>query len=118
MDGSPRSERLRLRFVTHAEAPLLNERYAHEPGGFNDFGETAMVARAPGSDTTPGPDDELRNEHNGVLWVERLDGGDPIGTVQYHRVPYGPNPESLAWMIGIELVPRSCTRACSSQILT
>jgi RimJ/RimL family protein N-acetyltransferase len=104
MDGSPRSERLRLRFVTHAESHLLNERYAHDSGGFNDFGEPTKVTRRPGSQAEHAPGDALRDDDNGMLWVERLEGGAPIGTVQYRRVPYGPNPESMAWDIGIELV--------------
>ncbi len=106
MDGSPRSERLRLRFVTHAEVPLLHERYAHEPGGFNDFGEPSEVARRR-DQPEPSPDEELRNERNGMLWVERLDGGEPIGTVQYRRIAYGPNAESHGWDLGIELLPEA-----------
>jgi RimJ/RimL family protein N-acetyltransferase len=103
MDGSPRSERLRLRFVTHAETDLLRDRYACEPGGFNDFGEPTKVNRREDQPEPP-PDGELRNDHNGVLWVEPLDGGEPLGTVQYRRIAYGPNPESMGWDIGIDLL--------------
>ena len=103
MDGSPRSERLRLRFVTHAETDLLNERYRHDLGGFNDFGEPSKVVR-PQDQPAPPPDGELRDPNNGMLWVERLDGGEPIGTVQYRRIAYGPNAESMGWDLGIELL--------------
>ena len=103
MDGSPRSERLRLRFVTHAEAHLLNERYRHDAGGFNDFGEPTKVTR-PADKPEPPPETELRNDHNGVLWVEPLHGGQPVGTVQYRRIAYGPNEESMGWDIGIDLL--------------
>lgn len=106
MDGSPRSERLRLRFARFGEAALLRGRYAPEPGGFNDFGvdvgPSPRVGTAP-----PPPETELRDEDTGQLWVEPLDGGDPIGTIQYHRVRYGGNEESSGWMIGIDLLPEA-----------
>jgi len=113
MDDGPRSERLRLRFVTHAEAHVLHDRYAPDPGGFNDFGnapeppassrdEAASAAGAGGAAAPPVGD--LRNDHNGVLWIEPLDGGAPLGTVQYREVRYGGNAESRGWMIGIDLL--------------
>jgi RimJ/RimL family protein N-acetyltransferase len=96
------STRVRLRDVTLADADLLDA-WAADPaiqGGFNDFGQT--------HDPTPrdvlekGP---LRNERNGVLIVERVADGVPIGTVGWHRVSYGPNAESSAWNFGIDIVP-------------
>src|SRR5205085_5380044 len=69
-----------------------------EKGGFNDFGKP--------HDPTPrevlavGP---LRNERNGTLVVETL-AGEPIGTVSWHGVLYGPPPASKAWNMGIDLV--------------
>jgi RimJ/RimL family protein N-acetyltransferase len=117
MDGTPQGERIRLRFVTRAETSLLRTRYGHEAGGFNDFGDlraenapadsdgaetrSSTQGSARGQDDT----DQVRNEHSGVLWVEPLDGSVPLGTVEYHRVAYGPNPQSRAWMIGIDLRP-------------
>ncbi len=103
MDGTPRSERLRLRFVTHGEAHLLGGRYRHDPGGFNDFGEPSKVVRPEGQPAPP-PEGELRDPHNGMLWVEPIGGGEPIGTVQYRRIAYGPNEESMGWDIGIDLL--------------
>lgn len=47
----------------------------------------------------------LRNDRNGMLVVERVDTGEMVGTVGWHRVNYGPSPESDAWNIGIELRP-------------
>jgi RimJ/RimL family protein N-acetyltransferase len=47
----------------------------------------------------------LRNERNGMLVVERVADGEPIGTVGWHKVNYGPSPESDAWNFGIELRP-------------
>jgi len=106
MDGSPRSERLRLRFVTHEETRLLNDRYRHDPGGFNDFGGPVVVDAAQNG-AAPRGLGELRNDEGGVLWVELVDGGDPLGTVQYRRIAYGPNRESNGWDIGIELRPEA-----------
>jgi RimJ/RimL family protein N-acetyltransferase len=103
MDGSPHSERLRLRFVTHREAHLLNTRYRHDEGGFNDFDEPTKVTRREGQPAPP-PEGELRNDEGGLLWVEPRDGGEPLGTVQYRRIAYGPNPESMGWDIGIDLL--------------
>ena len=71
-------------------------------GEFNDFGGRAnpidreALARGP-----------LRNERNGQLIVERVADGKPIGTVGWHAVGYGPNPESRAWNIGIALMPEA-----------
>ncbi|MCI0583355.1 MAG: GNAT family N-acetyltransferase [Chloroflexi bacterium] len=71
-------------------------------GGFNDFGmlfepvDREALARSP-----------LRNDHNGLVLVERLPDGAIIGTIGWHRVRYGPNPESDAWMFGIDLVPEA-----------
>jgi RimJ/RimL family protein N-acetyltransferase len=114
MDGSQRGERLRLRFVTHGEAHLLHGRFAPDPGGFNDFGEADATGGA-SSEASGGsppaavaaPEGELRNEHNGVLWIEPREGGEPLGTVQYHAVRYGGNAESSGWMIGIDLLPEA-----------
>jgi RimJ/RimL family protein N-acetyltransferase len=99
MDESPRSERLRLRFVTQADAPLLVDLFAYEAGGFNDFG----VARSVPDDAWT--DGELRSDRRGTLFVERLEDGAMLGSVSYHRVGYGPNDDSGAWNIGIELEP-------------
>lgn len=95
---------VRLRDVTLADADLFDEirRREMRDGGFNDFGlEPAPVDR----DTLArGP---LRDDHNGVLLIERLEDGQVIGTIGWHRVRYGPNPESDAWMFGIDLVPEA-----------
>ena len=115
MDDGPVGERIRLRFVTRAETSLLRSAYGHEPGGFNDFGDLAAPTPteedSSSSAQTPPPlgagdTDHMRNDHSGVLWVEPLDGSVPVGTVEYHRIAYGPNMQSRAWMIGIDLRPQ------------
>jgi RimJ/RimL family protein N-acetyltransferase len=96
----PTSEppRIRLRDVTLADADMLDT-WKSERGGFNDFGvppeptDREALARGP-----------LRNERNGVLVVERVADGRPIGSVSWHREMYGPNTESAAYNFGIELL--------------
>jgi len=93
--------RVRLRDVTLTDADLLDGWNEEDPSEFNDFGEPA--APLPRKVIAAGP---LRNERNGMLVVERADTLEVIGTVGWHRVSYGPNPESDAWNIGIELRPQ------------
>ena len=53
----------------------------------------------------------LRNERNGQLIVERVADGQPIGTVGWHAVGYGPNPESGPGTSGSRCCPRRAARA-------
>ncbi|MDQ2854541.1 MAG: GNAT family N-acetyltransferase [Chloroflexota bacterium] len=94
--------RVRLRDVTLADADLLDAWDAAPDvrGEFNDFG--MPPSPAPRDVMATGP---LRNEHNGMLIVELIADGTPIGSVSWHRVMNGPNPESATWNIGISLVP-------------
>ena len=97
-----RSPEVRLRDVTLADADLLDT-WAADPalqGGFNDFGMPPEPT--PREALEKGP---LRNERNGLLIVERVSDGVPIGSVSWHRVTYGPNAESAAWNVGIDLIP-------------
>jgi RimJ/RimL family protein N-acetyltransferase len=94
-------ERVRLRDLRLEDADLLDAwNDAVEPGSFNDFGprpptDREALARGP-----------FRNERNGVVIIERIADGAPIGTVGWRRVMvYGPSPTSDAWQIGIELIP-------------
>jgi RimJ/RimL family protein N-acetyltransferase len=95
---------VRLRDITLADADMLDAWSADEraSGGFNDFGagpnlmDRDALAKGP-----------YRNERNGMLIVERVADGTPIGTVGWHRVSYGPNPESSVWNFGIELIPEA-----------
>jgi len=71
-------------------------------GEFNDFRvphkpiDREALAKGP-----------FRNERNGELIVERLEDGQPIGTISWHMEHYGPNDRSAAWNIGISLIPEA-----------
>jgi RimJ/RimL family protein N-acetyltransferase len=95
---------VRLRDVTLADADLFDEirRREMSGGGFNDFGlEPAPVDREA---LERGP---LRDDRQGMMLIERVDDDQVIGTIGWHRVRYGPNPESDAWMFGIDLIPEA-----------
>lgn len=47
--------------------------------------------------------------------VVRNDDGRPVGDVSWHEVHYGPNPESAAWNIGINLVPEARGQGMGSE---
>jgi RimJ/RimL family protein N-acetyltransferase len=90
--------RVRLRPATPADAELLE--IWQQPayiGEFNRFGiQPRTVRKAIRANA-------LIGEDRGMLIVEADER--PIGTVSWHAVFYGPNPESQAWNIGINLVP-------------
>jgi len=96
-------DRVHLRDVVLTDADLLEAWDSPAiQGEFNDFG--MPPSPAPREAMAKGP---LRNEHNCQLIVELVADGRPIGTVGWHKVLNGPNPESMAWNIGISLVPEA-----------
>ena len=99
MDETPR---VRLRDVTLSDADLLDAWNREEGSEFNDFGQEPQML--PRDVIAKGP---LRNDHNGLLVIERLEDLEPIGTVGWHKVNYGPGPKSEAWNFGIELRPEA-----------
>jgi RimJ/RimL family protein N-acetyltransferase len=105
-------DRVRLRDVTLADAERFDElmRLEHAGGGYNDFGRP------------PRPVDRealrrgaLRDDHNGVFLIERLADGEIVGTIGYRRTQYGPNAESAAMMIGIELLAEARGRGYGAE---
>jgi RimJ/RimL family protein N-acetyltransferase len=99
-------DRVRLRPGTLADADLLDAWAisVDARGPFNDFGEPSGRRRSYREMLAGGP---LRDENHGELVIERLEDRQPIGTIGWHAVWNGPNPESRAWNIGISLVPEA-----------
>jgi RimJ/RimL family protein N-acetyltransferase len=94
--------RVRLRPPTLDDLGVLelwrgSRRYT---GEFNDFGDSDRPTL-----DEPVRDDGTVIEHGGVLLVELVADRRPIGTVSWRAVWYGPNTESRAWNVGINLVP-------------
>jgi RimJ/RimL family protein N-acetyltransferase len=94
---------VRLRQATLEDVELLTlwRSSTVYTGEFNDFG---LTARAPIKEAI------RKNALVGETWgtlivVERAADDKPIGTVSWHQVHYGPNPESFAWNVGIALIP-------------
>ena len=92
--------RVRLRQATVDDADLLDDWQSNEyRGEFNDFGmqwgpyREAIQANG------------LLSDQGGTLIVEVVASGEPVGTVSWRPVRYGPTPESVSWNIGINLIP-------------
>jgi len=69
-------------------------------GEFNDFGQVTRRSYAELISKS-----ELIGPNGGTLMVERITVNEAIGTVSWRQVRYGPTPESVAWNIGISLIP-------------
>jgi RimJ/RimL family protein N-acetyltransferase len=96
------SHRVRLRPVTPDDAELLELWQSTEyRGEFNDFGMPRWPVRERIQENG------LIDAQGGTLMVESVADGSPLGTVSWRQVRYGPTPESVAWNIGISLVPEA-----------
>ncbi|HET7339631.1 MAG TPA: GNAT family protein [Candidatus Dormibacteraeota bacterium] len=90
---------VRLRQAVPADADLLDAWHTPEfLGDFNQFGVSFEPMRQAIERTG------LLGEHGGQLIIETA-AGEPVGTVSWHAVRYGPNPESTALNVGINLIP-------------
>jgi RimJ/RimL family protein N-acetyltransferase len=99
-DPSTVGLRVRLRRVTVDDADLLERWKSVEYiGEFNDFG----IQGRPLNEAIQ--ESGLISGQGETLIVELLTNGNPIGTVSWRAVRYGPNLESVAWNIGISLIP-------------
>jgi RimJ/RimL family protein N-acetyltransferase len=91
-------KRVRLRDVRLEDADVLDQwNAARESDSFNNFGPRTLTDR---DALARGP---LRNERNGLLMIERIEDSQPVGTIAYRKVGYGPLPDSDAWQLGIDL---------------
>ena len=97
-----RDRDVRLRQATLEDVGLLNlwSSSPHYTGEFNDFG---LARQRPYHELIS--KHELIGEQGGTLMVERIAGHLAAGTVSWRQVRYGPTPESIAWNIGINLIP-------------
>jgi RimJ/RimL family protein N-acetyltransferase len=101
--GTLRPDRdIRLRPATPDDAELFTlwSSSPHYTGEFNDFG---LARGRPYLELIT--KHELIGPNGGTLMVERIAGNAAIGTVSWRQVRYGPTPESVAWNIGISLIP-------------
>lgn len=97
--------RVRLRDVTLDDLERLDAWDRPEiVGEFNDFGMPRRAAETLREAVAKGP---LRNDRNGMVIVERIADGAPIGTIGWFAVKYGPNDSSRAWNLGIALIPEA-----------
>jgi RimJ/RimL family protein N-acetyltransferase len=93
---------VRLRQATRDDVGLLRlwSTSRRHKGEFNDFGQAPrrsyeeLITKS-----------ELIGPKGGTLMVERITVNEAIGTVSWRQVRYGPTPESVAWNIGISLIP-------------
>jgi RimJ/RimL family protein N-acetyltransferase len=103
-------KRVRPRDVRLEDADLIDQwNAALEPGSFNDFGPRAPTDR---ETLARGP---LRNERNGLLIIERIEDGAPLGTIAYRKVGYGPPGESDAWQLGIDVAAEARGRGYGTE---
>jgi RimJ/RimL family protein N-acetyltransferase len=104
--GSPlETNPVRLRPATLEDVELLTlwRSSTLYTGEFNDFG---LTSQAPVKDAIK--KNALIGESGGsLIVVDRAADDKPIGTVSWHQVRHGPNPESFAWNIGIALIPEA-----------
>jgi RimJ/RimL family protein N-acetyltransferase len=102
--------RVRLRRVTLADAELLELWQAVEyRGEFNDFGMPLRPVREAIEENG------LVGPQGGTMIVESAADGVPVGTVSWRALRYGPNPESVAWNIGISLIPEARGRGFGTE---
>lgn len=84
---------LRLRPPGDEDEPVLARLWSQAVAGeFNWFGDPA--------------EEQLGRTHPAVeRLMVTLEDGTPVGDVSWFAVPYGPNRRSMAWRIGITLLP-------------
>jgi RimJ/RimL family protein N-acetyltransferase len=93
---------VRLRQATPDDADLLET--WQEPAYIGDFNRFGLPPRPLGKAIR---ETGLVGDQGGALIVEVVADGRPVGTVSWHAEMYGPNTESRAWNIGINLIPEA-----------
>ena len=93
--------RVCLREVTADDVELVDA-WEADPlvkGEFNDFGVPHHSIRESVEAGTVVGDD------HGMLIIERVADSEPIGTIGWRAVSYGPTTGSRAWQLGISIIP-------------
>ncbi len=92
-DASANLPRVHLRDVREGDATLLRE--LDSPTVLGEW------------DSFDDPPEEMLSgaAYNGGTHVIEREDGTSVGSVSWIQVPYGPNQRSLAWSIGITLLP-------------
>jgi RimJ/RimL family protein N-acetyltransferase len=95
---------------SHYEAtglPLVQLRPVHKRDG--RFLDTLHTPEVEGEWDTydDAPEEKLSGAYyNGGQHIIELEDGTPIGSVSWIQTPHGPNKRSLAWVIGVVLLPQ------------
>jgi RimJ/RimL family protein N-acetyltransferase len=85
---------VRLRSVSERDAAFLKSLQTPEVEGEWDTYDDA-------------PEEKLSGAHyNGGRNIIEMANGTPIGSMTWIQTPHGPNTRSLAWVIGIVLLPQ------------
>jgi RimJ/RimL family protein N-acetyltransferase len=100
MPGSLEGPTVRLIDITPADEALLETLRSTQVGGFNDLGQ--LHGSMPADRRKDG---RMRTDDRAEFFIERRRDRSVVGTIGYHRVTYGPNAASRAWMIGIDIAP-------------
>jgi RimJ/RimL family protein N-acetyltransferase len=105
--------RVRLRLPAGPDVTLLNEweRSPSARGEFNDLGQAAS------SFETTAAEGRFVTDDHGLLLVERLEDGVPLGTVSWRPSIYGPDERSRAWQLGISLIPEARGQGYGPEVL-
>jgi RimJ/RimL family protein N-acetyltransferase len=103
--------RVRLREVTADDGERIDA-WESDPvvkGEFNDFGQPhRSIAESVEAGTMIGDD-------HGMLLIERVADGEPIGTIGWRAVRYGPTTGSRAWQLGISIIPEGRGQGLGSE---
>ncbi|MHB1209094.1 MAG: GNAT family N-acetyltransferase [Acidimicrobiales bacterium] len=97
MNASPSSIGLPivvLREIGEADAPLLDVLCSPEVSGEWDSFDDPPEAMLSGA------------HYGGGSKIVELTDGTPVGSISWIQIPYGPNAMSLAWSIGITILPQ------------
>jgi RimJ/RimL family protein N-acetyltransferase len=101
VDSSVEGTKVRLRPVTADDAELLE--LWQSPAYVGEFNVFGVKGRPVKERIESG----VVTSRDGTLMVELQANRKPIGSVSWRGVRYGPNPESVAWNIGINLIPEA-----------